>query len=386
MSNNVTQNQVINSSTYEFNDKDSIINQLKSQIFDLEQNAKDYNSLKIKCKQIANEASILNEEKIRLEYELKQKTQNSNKIICELQSDKENLQNALNEKLVTNKTLFSDNNNLFATLESKNQEVENLKEALAERDEIISQIQEEKHNLEMTLNDYENTKKNAEINIQKLNNDIEHLKSICLEQENSLKKLTEEKRKLLDQLGTINFDNKNLAQKLKSTTENLNASAKQLNEANKTILRLDEDLNQTENELTKAKNDINFLSNALGNEKRAHEEFKEKADRLESTLKEKMNDIKNMNNEIINLNGDMEKLNQEKNRTDNDIEKYKSHIMFLTETNQKLINELEIVNDRNQQLKQILSEGDGISDFLKQTRDDIDSALNTLEIGLTTQK
>ena len=144
MSNNVTQNQVINSSTYEFNDKDSIINQLKSQIFDLEQNAKDYNSLKIKCKQIANEASILNEEKIRLEYELKQKTQNSNKIICELQSDKENLQNALNEKLVTNKTLFSDNNNLFATLESKNQEVENLKEALAERDEIISQIQEEK--------------------------------------------------------------------------------------------------------------------------------------------------------------------------------------------------------------------------------------------------
>ena len=135
MSVNVS-NQMSNSS-YELKDRenrDILINQLKSQVFDLEQNAKDYNTLQAKCKQLANEASILNEEKIRLEYELKQKTQNSNKIISELQSEKENLQNTLNEKLLTNKTLFNDNNSLFQTLEAKNQEVENLKEALDERD------------------------------------------------------------------------------------------------------------------------------------------------------------------------------------------------------------------------------------------------------------
>ena len=126
-------NNSLNNSNFDLKDRDNIITQLKSQIFDLEQNAKDYNTLQTKCKQLVNEASYLNEEKIRLEYELKQKTQNSNKIISELQSEKANLENSLNEKLLTNKTLFNDNNNLFSSLEEKNQEVENLKEALEEK-------------------------------------------------------------------------------------------------------------------------------------------------------------------------------------------------------------------------------------------------------------
>ena len=113
--------------------KDSIINQLKTQIFDLEQNQQNYELLQTKYKSISNDISILNEEKIRLEYELKQKIKTTNKIL-------ENLKNALNEKLATNKTLFNDNNNLFASLEIKTQENEQLREALAERDEIIEKL------------------------------------------------------------------------------------------------------------------------------------------------------------------------------------------------------------------------------------------------------
>ena len=60
---------------------------------------------------------------------------------------------------MTNKTLFSDNNNLFSSLEAKNQEVDNLKEALDERDEIVAKLQEEKHNMEIMLNNYEDHKK-----------------------------------------------------------------------------------------------------------------------------------------------------------------------------------------------------------------------------------
>ena len=97
-----------------------LISQLKSQVFDLEQNQKSYEALQTKFKSLSNDASILNEEKMRLEYELKQKTETSNKIISDLQTELENLQNTLNEKLATNKTLFNDNNNLFASLEARN--------------------------------------------------------------------------------------------------------------------------------------------------------------------------------------------------------------------------------------------------------------------------
>ena len=97
--------------------KDSIINQLKTQIFDLEQNQQNYELLQTKYKSLSNDLSILNEEKIRLEYELKQKTETTNKIISDLNTEVENLKNALNEKLATNKILFNDNNNLFVSLE-----------------------------------------------------------------------------------------------------------------------------------------------------------------------------------------------------------------------------------------------------------------------------
>ena len=335
MSENASFNQMMNNSDFDMSDKDNIINKLKTQIFDLEQNAKDYSVLQTKCKKLANETS-LNEEKMRLEYELKQKTESSDKIIIELQSEKENLQNALNEKLITNKTLFNDNNNLFSSLEAKNQEVEDLKEALAERDEIILQLQEEKHNFELIINELEENKKTNEINLQKMNNDLDNYNRTCIEQENEIKEFTNEKKSIIDKLNSMNFDNKNLTQKLKSTVENLNSTVVQLNEANKTILRLDDDLNQTEKELTRIKNDLNSTNSALDNEKRLREEYQDKANRLELTLKGKMNDIKNMNNEIINLNTTIDSYNKDKLKTNNDINKYKEHIMFLTETNQNI--------------------------------------------------
>ena len=132
---NYSSNQGMNSSrisnpSLEAMQQNEIIAQLKSQIFDLEQNEKNYEALLNKYKSLSNEASILNEEKIRLEYELKQKTETSNKMICDLQTENENLQNALNEKLATNKTLYNDNNNLFASLEQKNFENEKLINAL----------------------------------------------------------------------------------------------------------------------------------------------------------------------------------------------------------------------------------------------------------------
>ena len=146
---NYSSNQGINSSgisnrSLDAMQQNDIIAQLKSQIFDLEQNEKNYEALLSKYKTLSNDTSILNEEKIRLEYELKQKTETSNKIICDLQTENENLQNALNEKLATNKTLYNDNNNLFASLEQKNCENEKLRNALQERDDIIDKLSDEK--------------------------------------------------------------------------------------------------------------------------------------------------------------------------------------------------------------------------------------------------
>ena len=75
----------------ESKEKDMLISQLKAHIFELEQHEKDYDSLNHNYKQLQNDYSLLNEAKIRLEYELKQKDDDFNKKMCELRSENENL-------------------------------------------------------------------------------------------------------------------------------------------------------------------------------------------------------------------------------------------------------------------------------------------------------
>ena len=386
MSQQQTNAPMSNSPLYKNNDKDELITELKSQVFALEQSSTDYNSLQAKSRQLSNELSLITEERNRLEYELKQKCDSTNKIISELQLERENLQSALNEKLAINKTLFNDNNSLFASLEAKNAEVENLKEALNERDEIIAHLQEEKHNFECHNNDLNDIKKSNETTICKMDNDLKHLNKICEDQDKLISNLNNDKKKLIDQLTTLNFENKNIIQKLKGTSEKLTITTQQLDDANKTVMRLDDNLNKTEQTLNATKNDLDNATNQLNIEKRAHIEFQEKAQELDATLKDKINEIKAMNADIVSLNENVDRLSQEKFKNNNDIDKYKSHITFLTEIIQKLTNELEEVVERDKKLRIILSTGDKIKDVLENNRNDIDAALNNLELSLSGKK
>ena len=53
--------------------KDKIISQLKAKLSDLKQRQKDHESLNQRYKQLINDFSILNEAKLRIEYEIKQR-------------------------------------------------------------------------------------------------------------------------------------------------------------------------------------------------------------------------------------------------------------------------------------------------------------------------
>lgn len=79
-------------------DKDILINQMKAQIFEYEQHEKDYDSLNHKFRNLQNELSFVNEEKLRFEYETKQKLDSLNKRNIDLRAENENLQLNLNDK------------------------------------------------------------------------------------------------------------------------------------------------------------------------------------------------------------------------------------------------------------------------------------------------
>ena len=78
--------------------KSLVISQLKSQLCQLEEDDKAYNELLQKYRQLQNDYQLMNEAKLHLEYELKQKNECTNKILNDLKCQNADLSNELNEK------------------------------------------------------------------------------------------------------------------------------------------------------------------------------------------------------------------------------------------------------------------------------------------------
>ena len=100
-------------------DLDMMITKLKSEIFEKQQNGKDYNALEGKFRQLKNEISLINKEKMRLQNELAQSINEGNEVISSMQTENENLKQELNNKNLENKKLYEENNNIYQALESK---------------------------------------------------------------------------------------------------------------------------------------------------------------------------------------------------------------------------------------------------------------------------
>ena len=126
------------SPTYEMNNnadnnaKSLKISQLKSQLVQLEEEDKAYNDLLQKYRQLQNEYQLINEAKLHLEYEIRQKNETTNKILSDLKAQNMDLTNELNEKENIYKKLYADNTNLLRNLEDRKKENENFCKAIEE--------------------------------------------------------------------------------------------------------------------------------------------------------------------------------------------------------------------------------------------------------------
>ena len=137
---------------YEIQDElDSMITNLKAEIFEKQQNAKDYCALEAKFHQLKNDIQLLSDQKICLEQEISKSNNNGNALISNLRAENENLMSELNEKNSLNKKLYADNNNLYQALEGKTCENQKLEDKICQQEELLEKLNQEKCNLENTI-------------------------------------------------------------------------------------------------------------------------------------------------------------------------------------------------------------------------------------------
>ena len=367
----------------EYNAKSMKISQLKAQITQLDDNDRAYNALLQKYCQLQNEYQLLNDSKIHLEYELRQKNETTNKILNDLKCQNMDLTNELSNKNNIYQKLTADNTNLFHNLDERKKENENFLRTVSENENLINHITQEKINFEhdaMVLNDA--NKKNEE-NIKNL---CDQLNCLKLKNQNQNDELNSKNIELNDNqkcLNEIQCDNTNLNNQINLKNSALDNIQSQLVLANKSIANLTAEINAKRDEYEKGKVQLQSLKINFQNEHDKRIKAENDNAKLEGILKESEDTLNKLNYLNNTLKCDRSKLCEDKTNLLNDLEKYKNHAMILTDQTEKLTNELQKIIDEDtglynlnnsqiQRLQQIIYEN-------KKLLSDEIAALNALE-------
>lgn len=331
----------------DYSSKSMKISQLKSQIIQLEENDKAYNSLLQKYRQLQNEYQLLNDSKIHLEYELKQKNETTNKILNDLKCQNMDLTNELKEKNIIYQKLTADNANLLQNLQERNKENDNFCRTVASNENIINHITQDKVQFEhdaMILND---TSKKNEENIKNLCQQLDCLKIRNQSQNSELNAKNNEINDNQKSLNEVQCDNANLNNQINLKNSSLNNIQTQLSLANKTIADLTAEINAKRGEYEKGKLNLQNLQISYKNEQENRIKAESDNIKLEGILKDREDNLNKLNFLNESLKCDRNKLCEDKNKLMNDIEKYKSHVMILTDQTEKLTSELQKIIDED---------------------------------------
>ena len=326
------------------------ISQLKSQLVQLEEDDKAYNDLLQKYRQLQNEYQLINEAKLHLEYELRQKNETTNKILNDLKAQNMDLTNELNEKENIYKKLYADNTNLFRNLEERKKENENFCKIVEENENMINHITQDKAQCEhdaMLLNE---TSKKNESDIQNLCNQLENLKLKSRTQNDELTKKNLEMNNNQKCLNEVKSDNANLNNQINLKISSLDTIQKQLTIANQSILEMQNELNNLEKSHSLGMNQLENIKINFKNEHEKRVQAENDNVRLEGILKDKEDNMNKLSSINGQLKSDRDKLLVTKNKLLDDLDKYKNHIMVLTEQTEKLTDELQRIIDEDSEL------------------------------------
>ena len=316
----------LNGTLYNKEDNEVVTSRLESKIAKLEEDEKEFEALMEEYKQLENDISLLKEANLRLEYETKQKAENYNKTIEDLNSSNANYQEALNDKTCVNKKLLEENQCLQNELKSKNDEIADLTNKLNSVD-----------------NRFNSTEKDKD------------LSKICQDQNNSLYLTSQEKAKLNQKLYNDDASINNLNCRVRINTNNLNKTKAQFDKSTELNMHLQKDLQDLEDEFKKLKLDNIDLKNELNKQVLLRKNEDKENDQMRIVLNDRKNKLKCLNVDYWYLKNNHMRKCDESNMYQMENDKLKQHMILLTEENDNLSCEIDNIIKDDNQMKNILN-------------------------------
>ena len=379
----MSKNYNLESGSYEIkistNGIDSTISNLKSRLFDLEQQEKDRNALAQKLAQLKKDFQILTSTKNKLEQELKQKDDSYNQRINSLRSDNENLQLSYNEKMALNKKLFTENDALEKEIEQRDNELNDLRNKLKDMNNQLGQSLVDKGDLENQVQKLKAIKNSQLNDINKLTKENKNLSETITDQDKKLQRAQDEIALMNNKSNENDADIQNLNIKLRGLMDDISNTQNVLNRNNGENRDLDEKLCELNNQCENLKCENANLNSNIIKEKALRADKEKQNQNLNNIINEHENQINDLNNKYNSLNAMYSLTNSDNKNSQIQNNKLKEHIMILTQQNQKLLDELDCVKDQDLKMKNLLCRKDQSSMILRGVYDCIQQGTMCLE-------
>ena len=324
---------------------------LQSEIEKRIQNTPDYSQLESLFVQLENKVQNLSEEKLQIEYELRQKTKEDKRLISELKNENDNLIKEINNKSLIIEKIYLDNNDLYAELESKTKDNQYLKEQLIKQNDVLKKINKDRNNLQNNLNDLNILKNQDYSDIQELKAQINYLTKENENNDLELDKLVEINNQCLDELNEEENINIKLRNIIKEKDNEIKQNTHELELTNDRLKKLGNDFNNLNIDINEEEENINLLDENLIKESQIRDDLMNNNQQLSDLITEKECQIEELNKENIIETNNLDDINKDISSLDDKIEEYKKHIINLTDINELLSKELRDIIEVDEQMK-----------------------------------
>lgn len=173
--------------------------------------------------------------------------------------------------------------------------------------------------------------------IERLFEDNKKLTETCLERDSIIRQLESEKNGLQNDLADLTNELRNLRIKIKSKEEEQVQQEQRQEDINKVLKRNQSQCKETEDLLGKAKNEISELKLSLQKESRARMEQEKINSDLQGALEGREKSLNALKGDLDSKSAKNRQLNEEFNKSLEENEKLKNHILLLTDQNSIVI-------------------------------------------------
>ena len=377
--NNNNNLRIPNENILKSDSKDRRISQLQSKLYDLKQRVKDYDSLNQRYKQLLNDFSILNEAKLRLEYEMRQRENDYNRRIADLKGQNESLQLGLNDKMANSKKIFSENDILEREIGLKNGEINDLNGRLSDLSDQLDRTQENRNELSRMINNLSDNNINQNERICKLKQDNICLTQICQDNEKNLKMGQNDINKLSQKIDENTFEMQNLNNKLVHHEDNVKDLQNKLDSCNDMNIKLQNSIKNYEKDFDTLRSENDVLKNDLLNERNLRAEKENQNNKLNVILMDREREL----NQLSHDNDKMQMMNRNNNdknkmyKVEND--KLRNHVRILENQNENLINEIDNILNEDKKMREVLKRKNRIISLLRDNNDTLEKSINELD-------